>query len=213
MHAYSELYLRNARALLANCLDYATYTLGYDTGEFYNDFIRTDLAGRFEKGVPQVLAGMSGIELALLITEKVTGRYEYKEPVYSEGRSPEYWAGWAIAYYQWYSACSLLRLEEEVPITAMLNMYDKYHEMDIMHFVDRINDLRKDRRLVSYLKKYRELCGYSQSELSGLTGIPIKTLQQYEQGQKSLAKANAGYVLSLARALNCTQEELINDLI
>ena len=209
IRAYSELYLRNARSLLADSIDYATYTEGYGSNEYYNMFIKCDLARKYEKGVPSIVSGMSGTELALRVIEKYTGKYIPRDRTYHNGRSPEYWAGWAIAYYQWYTSCNLQNLEEQVPFTSILAMYDKYHEMDIMHFVDRIEQVRAGMRLNSYLKQFRERAGLSQSELSELAGVPVKTLQHYEQGTKSLAKANATYVLSLARILGCRPEELI----
>ena len=209
IRAYSELYLRNARSSLANSFDYAVHTLGYSLEEYYHMFTRCDLARKFEKGDPFLIAGKSGIELALLVVEKYTGRDAYKERIYHYGKSREYWAGWALAFYQWYTACSFLRLEEEIPISSILDMYDKYHEMDIMHFVDRLNEIRQAGCMVTYLKKYRELRGISQSELSNMTGIPLRTLQHYEQGSKPLEKANFTYVFSLAKALDCKPEELI----
>ncbi len=208
IRAYDEMYLGNARSILADCMDYATYTEGYDPAMFYNMFIKCDIARRFEKGDPFIVSGMSGAELALRIIEKHTGRYAPVTRVYHNGKSREYWAGWAVAYYQWYSACNLIRLEEIAPFDSILLMYDKYHEMDIMHFVDRIEEIRRAGRLNSYLKMYRERMGFSQSELANTAEIPLKTLQHYEQGTKSLAKANASYVLSLARVLGCRAEEL-----
>ena len=88
-------------------------------------------------------------------------------------------------------------------------MYDKYHEMDIMHFVERINDLRSNVRSTTYLRKYREMMGYSQSELAYITGIPVRTLQQYEQGRKALSRARVDYVISLSKALNVDASLLI----
>ncbi len=209
MHAYNDLYLNDARRSLANSLDYAVYSLGMDLNDYYNMFIRSDICTRFEKGDPFIVSGKSGIELALMIVSRNMGEQEYRERIYHQGKTPEYWAGWALAFYQWYTTCSFSRLECEVPISGIMNMYDKYHEMDIMHFVDRLNEMRKAARLTTYLKKYRELRGYSQSQLSDMTGIPLRTLQHYEQGDKPLAKANAAYIISLARALECRPEELI----
>ena len=209
IRAYNELYLANARRALANCFDYAANTLEIPLDQFYIMFAASNLAGRFEKGDPFIVSGKSGVELALLVMEKNSGVYEYRDRIYGDGRSREYWAGWSIAFYQWYSACSFRRLNEEVPISDIMNMYDKYHEMDIMHFVDRIEELRQKERLVTYLGKYREMSGYSQSALAKMTGIPLKTLQHYEQGTKSLSKANVSYVLSLARVLGCRPEDLI----
>ncbi|MBR6158987.1 MAG: helix-turn-helix transcriptional regulator [Lachnospiraceae bacterium] len=209
IRAYDELYLTDARRTLANCFDYAAGSLKIPLEDFYIMFAQSDIAIRFEKGDPFVFSGHSGVELALMVISKRTGKYEYKDRIYKDGRSKEYWAGWAIAFYQWYSSCSFMRLCEDVPVREILNMYEKYHEMDIMHFVDRINEIRQGIRLNSYLKKLRQMQGYSQSELAALTGIPVRTLQHYEQGTKSIEKASASYVLALSRALECSPDELI----
>ncbi len=209
IRAYNELYLADAQRTLANCFDYATYSLEIPLERFYVMFAGSDLSGKFEKGDPFIISGKSGVELALMVIEKNTGVYEYRDRVLGNGRSREYWTGWAIAFYQWYSGCTFKRLHEEVPVTDIINIYDKYHEMDIMHFVERVEELRQKARLGTYLGKYREMSGYSQSELADITGIPLKTLQHYEQGTKSLARANVSYVLSLARVLECRPEDLI----
>ncbi len=209
IRAYNELYLSDARRCLANSLDYAVYTLGLELSEYYDMFVKNDICTRFERGDPFIVSGKSGVEIALMVISQCRRSQEYLERVYYDGKSPEYWLGWAIAFYQWYTSCSLKLLNEEIPILSMRCMYDKYHEMDIMHFVERINEIRREQRLTTYLKKYREMKGYSQSELAALTRIPLKTLQHYEQGDKPLDKANAVYVLSLARALDCRPELLI----
>ena len=215
IRAYDRLYLNDARSRLANCLDYAVNTLGYGIEEFYRLFLQSDLCDRFEKGDPFIVSGKSGIELALLVVEKTIGidaaEAKYRDKALPDGRSREYWCGWAMAFYQWYTSCSLRKLEETVPISAVMRMYDKYHEMDILHFVERIDHLRSQKaRLVSYLKKLREERGYSQRELAEATGIPLKTLQHYEQGSKSLARANALYVLRLAAVLGCSPADLLD---
>ncbi len=207
--AYSDYYLSDARRCLANSFDYAVYTLGFDLQSYYEMFIRSDIRPRFESGDPFIVSGKSGVEVALMVTEKVFGTDLYKERVYYDGKSPEYWVGWALAFYQWYTACDLTRLNEEVPITTILAMYEKYHEMDICHFVERMNELRQKSRVMTYVKKIRMLRGYSQSELATLTGIPIKTLQHYEQGDKSIRKANADYLIALSRVLECDPRELL----
>ncbi len=209
IRAYNELYISNARKNLANSFDYAVYTLGYSLEEYYDMFIKSGIATDFEHGDVRFAVGMSGIELALRVVEKCTGTYEYKERVYSEGKSPEYWVGWALAYYQWYSGCSFSVFQKEVTIASVLLMYDKYHEMDIMHFVDRINEVRQGTRLYTYLRMYRERCGFSQSELAEITGIPVRTIQQYEQRQKMINHARAEYVIALANALNVQPIQLM----
>ena len=58
-------------------------------------------------------------------------------------------------------------------------------------------------------KRLRAYAGLSQKELAEKTGIPLRTIQQYEQGQKDLSHACADSVLTLARALYCEVSDLI----
>lgn len=60
------------------------------------------------------------------------------------------------------------------------------------------------------LKYYRELAGLSQSQLAALTGVSVRTLQDYEQNRKPLEGARAVTVLRLASALECAVEDLIS---
>lgn len=62
----------------------------------------------------------------------------------------------------------------------------------------------------SPLKEMRIKNRLSQSQLAKACGIPVRTIQQYEQRQKDLSKARAEYLISLARALNCDPSYLIN---
>ena len=208
IRAYNELYLSDARTVLANSIDYAIHTLGCSLEEYYHFFIQSDIAAYIENGDPFFVSGKSGIEIALLVLEKKYGKYDYKERLYQRGKSKEYWVGWVMAYYQWYSALSFMQIDHTIPIKSVFAMYDKYHEMDISHFVDYLNELRLSSRAVSYLKVLREKQGYSQSELSKITGIPLKTLQHYEQGDKKLSNANVNYILRLSKALSCSPESL-----
>lgn len=209
IHAYSEMYLEDAKRTLAASFDAAVYIFGYKLPDYYEMFINTVFSTKFEKGDPFVVSGKSGTELAADTIEMQTGKVIDVLPVYSFDRTPEYWTGWSLAYYQWYTGCSFRLLNSEVPIQKVVDMYSKYHEMDISHFTDRINEMRTSGRLKTYLKMYRERTGYSQSELSELTGIPVRTIQQYEQGQKDINHARADYIIILSKALNVKPELLL----
>lgn len=49
----------------------------------------------------------------------------------------------------------------------------------------------------------------SQRRLSEISGVPLRTIQQYEQGQKNIRHARAECLLMLASALCCSVEELV----
>ena len=51
--------------------------------------------------------------------------------------------------------------------------------------------------------------GLSQRELAELSGVPVCTIQQYEQRQKDINKAQATTLLHFSRVLNCKMEDLL----
>ena len=82
--------------------------------------------------------------------------------------------------------------------------------MDLQHSADEINRLR---RLSAYtgsigLKRLREQAGLSQRELAEASGVPVRTIQQYEQGQKDIRRAAWETVSRLAAALHCNRSNV-----
>lgn len=55
----------------------------------------------------------------------------------------------------------------------------------------------------------RTRVGLSQRELAEQSGVPIRTIQQYEQRQKNINKASAEYIVSLSKVLFCNPDELL----
>ena len=81
--------------------------------------------------------------------------------------------------------------------------------MDIEHFVDKMNELYQAAKPETNLKILRLKAGLSQRELSELSDVPLRTIQQYEQRQKNINKAQAEYLIKLSQVLCCTVENLI----
>ena len=152
---------------------------------------------------------MSGVELAFQLILEQDAEAILVEPEYSINRSPEYWLGWAIAYYQWYKNIAFDQITDKVSVCDIRLMYDKYHEMDIMQFVDALDDMRKDSHDLAMLKRLRMYAGLSQRQLAERTMIPVRTIQQYEQGQKDIQKASAEYIMRLAKELYCSPKDLL----
>ena len=141
--------------------------------------------------------------------EKVGKNLRSIKPNYTYDRSEEYWTGWALAYYQWETGLSFEEIARHVPIVEIQALYSPYHEMDIRQIVDKVNELYKMASPESKLKVMRQRAGLSQRELAELTNIPVRTIQQYEQRQKSINRAQAYYLLLLAKTLCCDVEELL----
>lgn len=62
---------------------------------------------------------------------------------------------------------------------------------------------------MSKLKEARERAELTQKELSERSGVNIRTIQDYEQGRKSINKAQGLSLYRLATTLNVTIEELL----
>lgn len=209
IHAYDKVYLDKARIVLARMLDFAVYDLKYDISIFFQMFMDSGVASRFEKGDFTVLVGKSGVEVAYEVLDKLDIQIEYIKPKYTLERSEEYWTGWALAYYQWETSLSFEEIARYVPIHYVKALYSPYHEMDIRHFVDKMNEMYLEAKPDTNLKIRRKQAGFSQRELSELSGIPVRTIQQYEQRQKNINKAQVEYLVKLSNTLCCEVECLL----
>lgn len=140
MKAYDKEYLQATQEVLAAILDVGVYYLNYSSKEFFELLLRSKYAKKIEKGDPFVVWGKSGTEIAFEIADEDIGKY--KEALNESGfklhRSPEYWAGWSLAYYQWFSGKTFAEINEKIDIVEIIHLYNPYHEMDILHFCDRL---------------------------------------------------------------------------
>lgn len=209
IHAYDKVYLEKARVALGRMLDFAVYDLKYDISDFFALFIQSGVSAKFESGDFSILVGMSGVELAFEVLEQSKIKYERIIPNYTIERSEEYWAGWALAYYQWETAMTFAEIVGYVPIKEIVALYSPYHEMDIRQFVDKMNTLYKVAKPETNLKLFRRKANLSQRELAEQSDVPIRTIQQYEQRQKNINKAQAEYLVALSKVLCCGVEDLL----
>ena len=212
IHAYDKVYLDKARVALGRMLDFAVYELKYDIKTFFGLFLSSGVAKRFEQGDFSVIVGKSGVELAYEIMDLSNICAERIKPVYSANRSEEYWTGWALAYYQWETAMSFAEIVRYVPIADIQALYSPYHEMDIRQFVDKMNEQYKAAQPETNLKLMRQKATLSQRQLAELSGVPLRTIQQYEQRQKNINKAQAEYLVLLAQALCCEIVDLLEKI-
>lgn len=61
------------------------------------------------------------------------------------------------------------------------------------------------------LKEIRERKNYTRRELSEMTGINFRSLQDYEQGHKSVLSMKSDSLYRLSLALDCTMEDILSD--
>ena len=209
-HPYDVMYLNDAMNNLAEAMDVAVYVYKMELDEFMHLFVNSGIAKQFECGNPRYVSGRSGTELVGDVLYKVYGD-DSKHKTDTTFRMPteEYWVGWILAYYQWETGKSYREIQKAVSMADILGMYYPNHEADESRMVEIIDRKVSEKKLENRIQAYRKKIGMSQSELSKASEVNIRTLQQYEIGAKDIKKANVSYVMSLARALNCTVEDLI----
>ena len=208
-HAYSESYLSDAKEQLSQFFDYLINDCGMEPDWVTSIFLSSGYAEQFERGNPAILAGMSGIELARAVTEATYKKKKLPEPGFTEGHSPEYWAGWALAEYQWYSGKRFKDIFEHVKLPEIISMYPVYHEMDISKFIETIGEKCAKALLECRLKKLRESRGLSQTELAKISGVSLRSIQMYEQRVNDIDKAQAQTIYKLSRVIGCSMEDLL----
>ena len=209
IRAYQEIYLSKAQSVIGEAFDYAVNTYEISGEDFAKLFCMSTASKRIQNGEPNYVSGKSGIEIVREIIRETKGEEITIEPQEHFGRSREYWIGWAVAYYQWYSGRRFGEIFNVFSFEDLQQMYYTLHEADITKFVE-IVDLRiKNYYPETNLKRKREVCGYTQKELAGRSGVTIRSIQMYEQRNKDINKASVETVYRLAKALGCQIEELI----
>lgn len=209
--AYNEFFLSDAKDTLSQCFDYLINDCGFAADWTASLFLTSGYAEQFERGNPGVLAGMSGVELAKAIVRKTYRNRSLPELRYGEGLSPEYWAGWALAEYQWYSGRRFKDIFDHIKLSEIILWYSVYHEMDITKFIEAMEVKCAEPLRDSRLKVMRESRGLSQTELAKESGVKLRNIQMYEQRVNDIDKAQAQTVYKLARVIGCNVEDLLEN--
>lgn len=209
IRAYQETYRSKAQAVLGDAFDHAVNTCGYPGEDFVKLFTASSVSRRMENGEPAVIAGKSGIEVAVDIVLETTGITLEEMPRENFTRSREYWIGWAVAYYQWVSARSYQEIFRALSFADLQRMYPTLHEADISKFVAIADERLREHSRETNLKRLRTAYGCSQSELARLSGVTLRSIQMYEQRRKDINKASIDTVQRLAKVLGCNAEDLM----
>ncbi len=207
--AYQETYLSKAQAALGDAFDYAINTCRISGADFIKLFTASSVSRRMENGEPAYLAGKSGIEIAADVLLESTGKQLEAEPQEHFGRSREYWIGWAVCYYQWFSARSYGDIFKVLSYEDLSNMYYTLHEADISKFVDIADEKIREHFKDTNLKRIRSSYGCTQAELAKRSGVTLRSIQMYEQRNKDINKASADALYRISRVLGCSMESLL----
>ena len=209
IRAYNELYLPGAQNILGHAVDFAVMSLNMEPGILEKALSVSPSAKQFAAGNPRYVAGINGCEFARMLLDDAGISYpEVEDSMYLD-RSPEFWAGWTLAYYQWFTDSSFMDIFHAASLDEILQMYPLYHEMDISQFTDRMNRKMKEAFPRTRLRERRGNCGLSQAQLSAEADVPLRQIQLFEQRRRDINRASAITLYKLSKALHCRMEELI----
>jgi DNA-binding XRE family transcriptional regulator len=209
IHAYQEIYLSKAQSVLGDAFDYAINTCSIPGRDFAKLFAMSFASKRMENGEPAYISGKSGIEIAVEILGETMGMEPNVEPQDSVGRTKEYWIGWAVCYYQWYSGRKYSDIFNVLAYEDLEKMYYTLHEADISKFVDIADSQMKNYYSETNLKRIRTTYGFTQAELAQRSGVSLRSIQMYEQRNKNINKASVDTIYQIAKVLGCTMEDLV----
>ena len=211
IHAYRETYLSKAQSVLGDAFHYAVNICGFSGRDFIKLFVASSVSKRMENGEPAYLVGKSGIEIVVEVIAETMGKEVDDEPQIQMGRSREYWIGWAVAYYQWYSSRKYGDIFKVVTFEDLQNMYYTLHEADISKFVDIMDKRMQEFFPETNLKRIRIGYGCTQAALAKLSGVSLRSIQMYEQRNKDINKASVETIYRIAKVLGCAIEDLMEN--
>ena len=207
--AYDDQYLDDAMICLGEAMDYVANICQIEMDRFLELFIGTGYAEQFGAGVPKYVSGLSGTELAMDILAK-SGIYNtFPQAKIEYSYSPQYWSGWILAYYQWYTGRSFKEIQKYITMQEIEKLYPTLHEASEKKFVDTVNRIIRKKNPPTRLQIQRKISGYSQRELAEKVGVNLRTLQQYEIRAKDINRAAGSTLFSLAKVLGCRVEDLL----
>ena len=213
MKAYSELYLDDAMSVLGEFCASGINVCAEEPDQLFMRFAYSVTGREFGRGNPKYTAGISGPELYREVILETSGAEPDNQPdrMLSLDRTPAYWAGWVLAWYQWNKNKTFIWLYEHgLQLAKVIRMY-QLHEADLSAFEDTADQIVRSNHQAEFppLKSLLMSHAMTQKHLSEASGVSLRMIQLYEQGQNDLKKAQAQVVLALADTMHCSVADLL----
>ena len=208
MRSYDKSYLPYVAENVGTMFEYAAAS-GFKPQVFWEMFVLSDVAKGIEIGNARFLVGYSAIDLVNFVINSIRAGAKLLAPKPILDRTCYYWAGWALAQYQYESGKTFYEINRNFPIGKVLDLYDVLHEADITKFFDIADEWMKAAAPATKLQRICKARGLTQRELAQKSGVDIRSIQMYEQRKNDINKAQADTLAKIARCLNCQMEDLM----
>ncbi len=206
---YSESQLNRFMEKMGDAFDYAINDCKIDGTEFVKMFVASTACKKIENGEASVISGKSGVEIAIECVYEITGKELSVEPSEEFNHSAQYWCGWAVCYYQWWSSRRYADIFKVVSFKDMFGLYPTLREASVEKIASVIDEKVRAFYHETNLKRIRTAYGCSQRVLAEMSGVSLRSIQMYEQRNKDINKAQSESLYRISKALGCTMEDLI----
>ncbi|MBR5049817.1 MAG: DUF4116 domain-containing protein, partial [Desulfovibrio sp.] len=145
--AYGRSQLDKIMSLLGYALAYAVLEAGEDPDLFFRDFIASGLAERIGHGDADSHDDNAATRIAFAVLRwRGVPEFELKNPKagywWAPEHSPEYRAGWALAWYQWKKCEPFADIVRDVPLFRIIGMELPKLKTDLPAFEKALDALR-----------------------------------------------------------------------
>ena len=196
---YSETQLHRFMDKMGDAFDYAINDCQIDGTEFVKMFVASTACRKIENGEASYISGKSGIEIAIECVYEITGKELAVEPSEKFSRSAQYWCGWAVCYYKWWSSRRYANIFRAVSYEDMLGLYSALHESSVENIASVIDEKVRAFYPETNLKRIRTAYGCSQRKLAEMSGVSLRSIQMYEQRNKEINKAQSELLYHLQK--------------
>lgn len=125
---------------LGDFFDFAINTCHYDPEDVVDLWIDSGIADEFGYGMPVYLVGRTGCEMFRDCLWKLDIPQPKEKDILYFDKSPEYWAGFVLAHYQWKKNKPFKEILDKVSISQIIKSYHPLHEADYSKFEECMDD-------------------------------------------------------------------------
>lgn len=194
---------------MGDAFSFVSINYQLDLDVFITNLFFSKILKEIEGLNPKYTTGISGVELALTMINKMGLNPDDQDLDYSRTDIVAYWTGSMLAYFQYVTQIPYSTILSLVKMNEISSLYYPLHEASEDKFVDVLLKIIGERKQISRLQARRKAMGLSQSELANYSGVNLRTLQDYEIKRKNINNASISILLKLSNALKCNVTDII----
>lgn len=199
------LFKTEAITCMAEMFEYAENTVRVNAKDFFSLFNNTNISDAFFTLDIKYILGKSSIEIVKEVLD--LNHIKYKTLIHRKRFvNDAYWVGLIVSSYCFAKNISFKKFEQVFDINDIKRMYNPLHEAPHNKAIEAIDCILSSKK--TNLSIVRENAGYSQNELSAISGVSLRSIQMYEQRNKDINKASFSTIKSLATTLHVSLDDL-----